>query len=206
MIVAPLVDDIRGASVLDLGAHDGRWAYAFAKAGAANVTAVEPRMELFKAFSRYPDDNIRAIVEFTCEAAIDYLEGATRRKQVFDVVAILGFLYHTMEHCRLFELIKKLKPRLIIVDSEFVVAKNSIIQITAERTDNPLNAVGYTLGEEKVLVGTPSTGAVERMAEAIGYKTIWPDFDHQLGVAGAGMKDYLRDGRKRRKTCYLVRQ
>ena len=33
-IVLPLADEIRGARILDLGSHDGRWPHAYADAGA----------------------------------------------------------------------------------------------------------------------------------------------------------------------------
>jgi hypothetical protein len=48
LVVAPFVDDLRGARVLDLGAHDGRWCHAFAAAGAREVLAKAPVIELVR--------------------------------------------------------------------------------------------------------------------------------------------------------------
>ena len=36
-------DALTGAKVLDVGAHDGRWAFAALHAGAKHVTMIEPR-------------------------------------------------------------------------------------------------------------------------------------------------------------------
>ena len=203
LIIQPILPELKDSSVLDLASHDGRWAYAFADAGAGKVTAVEPRAALVAAFDAFPDDAAKAKVNFECAEAIAYLEHAGGAGRTFDIVAILGFLYHTMEHTRLFRAVQKLHPKIIVVDSEFLMAKNSVIQITAERTDNPLNAVSDFAGQEKTLVGTPSVRAMERFADMIGYDLIWIACPE---AAVNGCKDYYREGRKRRQVCVLRRQ
>lgn len=202
MIVAPVAQDLRDARILDIGAHDGRWAYAFAHAGAAAVTAVEPRPDHAARFTSLPADTARDNITFVPRDALGFLDAAVAAKDRYDIVAILGFLYHTIEHYRLFALISQLRPRLIIVDSEFVDTKNGVIQMTAERSDNPLNAYSATHKQQRVLVGTPSVGALERIAADIGYRVIWPDLSEQITQAAA--KDYQRSGRKRRMICHLV--
>ncbi|MEJ8562322.1 class I SAM-dependent methyltransferase [Yoonia sp. GPGPB17] len=169
MIIEPIQPDLVGMRVLDIAAHDGRWAYAFSCSGATSIVAIEARQALVDQFSSYPDDELKASVDFKCQEVFTYLDSAVRGNETFDVVAILGFLYHTMDHHRLFDLIRQLRPKLIIIDSEFLNANNAVIQITGERTDNPLNAAPYFAGQEKALVGTPSVGAMERFAESIGY-------------------------------------
>jgi predicted RNA methylase len=45
LIVAPFAEQIAGARVLDIAAHDGRWSFALAAAGAAEVVGVEARAD-----------------------------------------------------------------------------------------------------------------------------------------------------------------
>ena len=40
-LIADFAEEIIGAKVIDLAAHDGRWCYAFAGAGAAWVVGIE---------------------------------------------------------------------------------------------------------------------------------------------------------------------
>ena len=51
LIIDPFAEQIAGARILDLAAHDGRWSYALANAGAKNVIGVEARQELLTALS-----------------------------------------------------------------------------------------------------------------------------------------------------------
>ena len=43
------------------------------------------------------------------------------------MIGIFGILYHIMDHFSLFQLLRELKPRLVIVDSEFVMRDNAPI-------------------------------------------------------------------------------
>lgn len=45
-VIEPLADLVRGGTVLDLGAHDGRWPIAYRDAGAAHVLGIEGRGDL----------------------------------------------------------------------------------------------------------------------------------------------------------------
>jgi predicted RNA methylase len=60
ILITPFSRDIAGAHVLDLGAHDGRWAYAFAGAGAAKVTGIEARAEVAALLQDFPDAALKA--------------------------------------------------------------------------------------------------------------------------------------------------
>ena len=50
-IVAPFKEDLIGAQVLDLAAHDGRWSYALAE-HAERVVGVEARPDLIDRFAQ----------------------------------------------------------------------------------------------------------------------------------------------------------
>lgn len=204
LLVDPFAEQIFGARVLDLGCHDGRWSYALAQAGARRVVGVEARKDLVRRFRDFPEGEIRDRVELKCEDLFTYLEKAVENRQGFDVVALFGILYHVMDHQRLLDLISRLSPQLIIIDSKFITVDNAMIQLLWERTDNPLNTVGRGTGAARSVVGVPSHKAMEFMAEAAGYDTTWTNAGLILGDARQGTEDYFRDGRKVRGTCALT--
>src|SRR6266446_801015 len=45
-LISPNEEFIRGKTILDLAAHDGRWSFAALKAGARHVTGIEGRAHL----------------------------------------------------------------------------------------------------------------------------------------------------------------
>jgi hypothetical protein len=198
LVVEPYAAELRGARVLDLGAHDGRWARAFARAGAREVLGVEPRAALVARFAAAPEEGVR-LVEGEAVPALEALGEAGER---FDVVAVLGLYYHLMEHFRLLWLIRQLGPRLVILDSEFSLARAPVIELVRERTDKPLNAVAQIGGQERAIAGRPSFAAMEAMADALGYAVEWGD----PGVWAEdpeGVRDYFRARGMRRAVCAL---
>jgi hypothetical protein len=84
-----------------------------------------------------------------------------------------------------------------------MVDRNPIIQMVKERTDNPLNAIAQVPGQEVTMKGVPSTGAMERMADVLGYGCTWVDWDAVPEDQRGTVRDYFRDGEMRRKTCVL---
>ena len=119
-LIAPFKDDIEGARVLDLASHDGRWCYAFAGAGAASVVGIEGRQEMVDKFGDYPDAALRDKIELRVGDLFEGMEAAIKNGETYDVVGVFGILYHVMDHFRLFQLVRKLQPKLVIVDSEFM--------------------------------------------------------------------------------------
>lgn len=203
MIVQPFAKDIRDARVLDLAAHDGRWSYALAGAGARQVVGVEARQELIDIFPSFPDADLRAKIELRCNDLYDELDAEAKRGETYDVVAVFGILYHLMDHFRLFQSIRKLKPGLVIVDSEFMRRPGPMIQLVKERTDNVLNAAPQIEGQEVAVKGVPSFKAMEVMAEVLNYRIDWVDWDAVPEENRKGVMDYYRDKDMRRGTCAL---
>lgn len=204
LIVEPFLPQIRGARVLDLAAHDGRWSYALAHAGAAEVIGVEARQTLVDRFSLFPETEFKARVNLVCNDVFDELEARIANAERFDVVAVYGIFYHVMDHFRLLSLIRALGPELIIIDSEFITLDNAMIQVLKEEISNPLNAVSGVAGITHTVVGVPSRRATRFMAEALGLELTWIDHALLLGEDRQAMKDYFRDGRKARATCALT--
>ncbi|NCO87898.1 MAG: class I SAM-dependent methyltransferase [Rhodobacterales bacterium] len=195
--------EIAGARVLDLAAHDGRWSYAFAGAGAAEVVGIEARQELVDLFDTYPDPVLRAVVDLRCGDIFDGLEAEIAKGARYDVVAVLGILYHIMDHFRLFQLIRKLGPKLVIVDSEFMLRDAPMIQLVRERTDNILNAAPQIAGQEIAIKGVPSFAAMEVIADVLAYELTWSDWEELPKGRREGVADYYREQKMRRATCVL---
>jgi len=133
-IVEANLDQIHGKCVLDIASHDGRWSFAALKAGAAHVVGVEARNELVEnAHLTFPEYGIEASrYRFICGDAFDVL----RREppQTFDVVMCLGFMYHTIRHAELLDLIERTGARLVVIDTEVTPA---VDQIPLVSTDDP---------------------------------------------------------------------
>ena len=203
MLVTPLTEELEGARVLDLAAHDGRWAYAFAAAGAREVVGIEGRQELIDQFEHYPRAHLRDRITLKCNDIFEGMEAEIAAGARYDVVGVLGILYHVMDHFRLFQLIRKLKPRLIIVDSEFALRPAPVIVLTREATDNILCSIPQVEGQKRALIGIPSRAAMEQIADSLGYRCEWLDWDSLPEHRRRTLKDYYRPEVKRRGTCLL---
>lgn len=203
-VIDAFKDQIAGARVLDLASHDGRWCYAFAGAGAASVLGIEARQELVDEYAQYPETDFKSKVTLRCDDLYDGMEAEVKSSQTYDVIGVLGILYHVMDHFRLFQLARKLKPKLIIVDSEFMLRDGPMIQLVRERTDNILNAAPQVEGQEVAIKGVPSFAAMEVIADVLGYDVLWSDWDSLPKGKRGGVGDYFREAKMRRATCALV--
>jgi hypothetical protein len=203
MMIAPFAGEIAGARVLDLAAHDGRWSHAFAAAGAREVVGIEGRADLVDRYASFPDAGLRARVDLRTGDIFDAMEEMVRRGETFDVVGVLGIFYHIMDHFRLLRLVTLLRPRLVILDSEFSLRPGPTITLAREKTEKDLNSTPQVPGQEVAVVGIPSRAATALMADALGYGCDWLDWDALKGEARKGLWDYYRPEKKRRGTCLL---
>jgi len=203
MILAPLADEIAGARVLDLGAHDGRWAHAFAAIGARDVVAIEGRAALVAQYAAFPDPAVKARVSLRQGELFEATEALAKSGERFDIIALLGIFYHIMDHHRLLRFCAALRPRMVIIDSEFALRPGPVITLVREETDNPLNAIPQVKGQRTALVGIPSFPAIEAMADTLGYAATWVDWGVLAEADRAGLGDYFRPKGKRRGTVIL---
>lgn len=155
---------IKDKTILDIGAHDGRWTFAAIKAGAKHVTCIEPRNEhvqwIHDNMEHYNAKNYSVIQD-----DIHQIIGSFEPNQ-FDVIFCLGFFYHTLEHKSLLKEFKRLSPKTIIMDTNVASGDNSFIQLEWESTSKPLFSIGEN---QKNLVGRPSIKALQDMFESIMY-------------------------------------
>lgn len=201
VLVAPFLDEIAGASVLDLGAYDGRWSYAFAGAGAKTVVGIEGRAETAAGLASYPDAALRKVIEMRVGDIFEEIDAAIVAGETYDVIAVFGILYHIMDHLRLFTSLRKLKPKLVIVDSEFLQRPGATIHLSRERTDKPLNALPQIEGQKEAVKGVMSFRALEVIAECLDYDLDWSDWDALEDRTG--VPDYYRAKGARRATCVM---
>lgn len=204
MIVEPFRGELDGARVLDLGAHDGRWSYALAEAGAKEVVGIEARSELIARFEQFPDTPWKARVDLRLGDVFDALEAFVADGEEFDVVAVFGLYYHIMDHFRLLQLIRLVGAKLVIIDSEFMLIKNPMIQLVFEKTETDLNAAPQIAGQEKAIIGVPSFRAMNAMARALDFDVIWGTAGQTFGQDRKGIQDYFRTEKMRRAACVLT--
>ena len=206
MIVAPFRGQLQGARVLDLAAHDGRWSYALAEAGAAEVIGIEARQELVDRFDNFPESEFKDRVELRQGDLFEALEEFIETGDTFDVVALYGIYYHIMDHFRVLQLIRKLGAGVILIDSEFALRPGPIIELVFERTDDALNAAPQYHGQDRAIIGIPSFKAMESMAHALDYDVVWTRTKRVFGDDTKGIQDYFRPKIKRRAFCTLIKR
>jgi hypothetical protein len=110
-----------------------------------------------------------------------------------------------MDHYGLLKLIKRLGPRLVIIDSEFHLSPDATIRFAMESTSSDLNSIAHIEEQQTAPVGIPSRLALEVMAHSLGYVVTWADWDSVPDSGRGGLKAYYRQASawKRRGTCAL---
>jgi hypothetical protein len=201
-IIDPIRDLLKGARVLDLGAHDGRWSYAAAAAGASKVIGVEGRPELVDRFKEFPDETIKARVKLQVGDFNTLMREMASSGHAFDVILCLGVYYHTMDHYPLLLSMQALGPKLIVMDTDLHRSKRDAIFLETEPTDGHLSSIGRIPGQMWVPVGTPTIPAMTLMAASVGYQLRFVDWPETL-AGERPVRDYYRS-RNRRYTFHLV--
>ncbi len=203
LLVAPFRGELDGVRVLDLGAHDGRWSYALAEAGAAEVVGVEARQELIDRFRLFPDTPYKSRVRLMQGDIFDVLQGFVEDGEEFDVVAVFGIFYHIIEHFRLLKLIKEIGATVVLIDSEFSLATRPRIDLYFEDTSLQINAAPQESGQSRAIIGIPTRKATSKMAQALGFDIVWSEADQAFRPGTVGVGDYFRRKEKQRAFCTL---
>ncbi|MCR4316543.1 MAG: class I SAM-dependent methyltransferase [Planctomycetes bacterium] len=173
-----------GARVLDLGSHDGRWTFAALKAGASFVTGIEGREYLAsnacKTFEEYGIS--REKFRFIIGDVDSELEKLSARD--FDLVLVLGILYHLRSPFSTLARIAALSPERIIIDTAISMSSAPVIEL---RHDDPVkesDSIDLRGDNRKILVGYPSESALFLMMEDLGYAS------EKIGYRELGVTDY----------------
>jgi SAM-dependent methyltransferase len=172
---------LRGRRVLDLGCNAGFWSLAAVEAGADFVLGIDAkpmyREQAELVFSAKGIERDRYRFEQGNVLRHEFAEN-------FDVVLCLGLLDHVAKPVELFELIARVAPQAVVIDTEISRSRMSIFELDALR--NRENAVEH----ETVLI--PSRRAVVELAQRFGFDTV--ALPHNMSDY-AGMRDYLHQRR-----------
>jgi tRNA (mo5U34)-methyltransferase len=172
---------LQGRRVLDLGCNAGFWSLAAFEARADFVLGIDAKqMYLEQAelvFEAKGIDSTRYRFEQGNVLAHDVSED-------FDVVLCLGLLDHIAKPVELFELIARIAPQLVVIDTEISRSRASVFEV--DSLYHRENAVEY----ETVLV--PSRLAVLELAAQFGFEVV--ALPHNIDDY-AGMDDYLHQRR-----------
>lgn len=168
---------IKDARILDLGSYDGRWAYAAIDAGAAHVTGIEINKDFVDQAERnmqelgVSPERYNFIVADVLTALKDIEPGT------YDGILCAGIFYHITYHVQLMNEFKRLGVNWVIMDSSVVVNDKPIVQWS-------ISPYG--------LEGTPSTLAIEMIAEQSGFKH---EYIPSAQIDSVGMWDYKKGNR-----------
>jgi hypothetical protein len=161
-------DVLKGARVLDLASHDGRWSFAALKAGAAHVTGVEARRGLVrranKKFKKYGVGR----KEYTFVHG-DLFEVLAHEDFDVDVVLCLGFMYHTLRYPELLHGIMGCRPDCCILDTKIILSNEPMVRLQPNLTTVKSNAAKDSLTTgSTVVAGWPSLPALHLLLETYG--------------------------------------
>jgi len=195
LIIRRNLDLFKDRSVVEIAAHDGRWAFAALKAGAKSVYGVEPRQHLVDnanaTFEHYgiPKDQY----EFVARDGYAEAEDLVRAGRTFDTAMILGFLYHTGRPYEIILRMAALQCSAIIVDTSVLPGiTEPYIKLALEPTKH--ESWLWAEGKSVELGGKPSALAVRFMLKAAGYEPFLVPGSRKA-PKNAGCKDYL-DGNR----------
>ncbi len=183
--------ELKGARVLDLASHDGRFGFAALMSGAAHVVGIDVKGHLVDAaiehFLAYGIEPSR--FDLLVGDMYDYLD--TPRS--FDVVLCFGILYHVNDHWGLLRRIADTGPHTVLIDSLTSPLEGAVVEVRS-----PL--AGGTPEPGSQLEGHPSRGAIEAWCSSFGWTSAWFDW------AGSGLTDrpHMKDYRSGRRVSIAV--
>jgi 2-polyprenyl-3-methyl-5-hydroxy-6-metoxy-1,4-benzoquinol methylase len=182
---------IRDKTILDLGAHNGRWMLPAIKQGAKKVVGVESCDTWSSLIPTYLFNYDISIDKFEVHKTdvLSFLQQHYDRH--FDTVFCFGLLYHVYYHVSIFRyLYKAPKPNCIIIDTEVKPGDRPAIIWETERAMDG-NKPQHILDPNKGIVGFPTELWVKWILTEMGYKHV-----EKLPVATSlnnkGTEDYSR--------------
>tara|TARA_R110000787_G_scaffold39265_6_gene98616 strand:- start:3748 stop:4437 length:690 start_codon:yes stop_codon:yes gene_type:complete len=181
-------DYIKDAKILDIAAHDGRWAFASLMSGAKFCDCIEPREHIIKRgkdiFSKY--DMLGSKCIFHPMQIHEWFYSNNTKEPVYDVAFCLGYLYHTLYH---YDLLYKLLSyaKTVIIDTRIIKYQDTVIRVRQENIESDLSSFSETL------VATPSKSAIEVYLSQLNCEWEYYDWDKSESFSQCG--DY-KDGNR----------
>jgi len=161
-----LPDDLRGKTVLDIGAWDGAFAFEAERRGASRVLAIDEFIWAGKGWaSKEGFDFARRVLGSKVEdMLLDVYDLTPERVGKFDVVLFAGVLYHLRHPMLAIERVASVTAHQLILSShiDLISVKRPAIAFYpgAELKNDPTNWYG------------PNIPALEAMLRVVGFKKI----------------------------------
>ncbi len=175
-LVEQHADLLRGASVLDLASHDGRWSFAALQTGAERVVGLEGQAVLVadaeKTFEQYGIDSSRyRFVHGDLFETIKALQPGA-----FDVVFCFGFLHMHNRHHEMLKQVQRLAPRYLILDVWVVAFTNDPVTYLIPHHLDEFGSARYVPDFDYPLAFREprSTPVSRRDGSALGFKSHGP--------------------------------
>lgn len=111
--------DLHGKTVLDVGCWDGFYSFECEKRGASRVLATDHYV--WKAFGKQGFLTVREILDSTVEYKdIDPLDISPETVGTWDIVLLLGVLYHLKDPMSVLERMARVTKHLLVVESHII--------------------------------------------------------------------------------------
>lgn len=177
---------LRGARVLDLASHDGRFSFAALKNGASRVVGIEldplVRRSAFENMELYGAP--RGAYDFVSGDILDRIDDV----EPFDVVLCFGILYHLTDHMLLFSKIALREPRHLIIDTHTSRLDGAVIELRNAFGQSPPPPGSY-------IEGYPTRAALDAMLSYFGWTFDYVDWSAYGQVDAEHLDDY-RSGKR----------
>jgi SAM-dependent methyltransferase len=183
-------DIIRGARILDLASHDGRWMCAALEAGASKVVGIEAREHLVERTHQYLTEYGISKDKYHVIQGDIFEQLPLVPRNSIDVVFCFGIFYHIMHHFLLLSLIKQLGAKYLILDSVLINDKHESIRLFEEDVKRDGSSIETVEGKDRALIGIPTTAAVTRMFKHLDFEYHFIDWDEFNFPSWKGLEDY----------------
>jgi len=172
---------LSASTCLDIGCHEGFYTMAMAEAGFRRVMGLDARETSLAKARLVAEAFGRREVEFLCA---DLEEAAPETIGEYDVVLLLGVLYHLANPMRCLRNVARLTRELLIVETQVVPDVEQVTEWGARTWSRPYQGVLALIdesaerdaGSEETglsgLVCCPSTRAVEAMLRSAGFRRV----------------------------------
>jgi hypothetical protein len=201
-IIAPNIHILKGASVLDIGSHDGRWSFAALASGARRVVGIEGHQHLVQRANETFETHGYSRDQYSFIVGDAYKEIQKLDPGTFDVVLCLGFFYHTIHHGFYLSEFKRINAKYIILDTDVSIQEAPIIEVGVDCASEPGQAIGSSPDfKGMIVVGRPSHVAIDMMLASYGYTSEYYDWYAKIDD-WTGLEEY----KERRRVTLLARR
>lgn len=193
---------LAGASVVDLGSHDGRWSFAALKTGARHVVGLEARARHIDnaeaTMARYgiERDRYRFMLGDAHETLRALAPGSA------DVVLCFGFFNETLRHTELLTGVMRLAPRYLFLDVWIHPrTTDPVIRLYVEDPNLESSSFPFYSATGNPVVGHPSLSALELLLTDAGFGQLdYYDWPAQTFADWNDLEDY----RERRRMTLVA--